>query len=415
MSVRAFLQNLKKHIDSASLKSPYRFVTGNQSADMDSVISAISYSYFVNVKDSANYVIPLINIPKEDLRLRRDIESLLKAHSITEDLLYFVEDFKRLNADAETVELILVDHCNIQGDILTQFLHAKKLKVVGIIDHHADEKVFLDANPRIIHTNGSCSCLVFNYWYEQLGKDDDLFKKHSEIIELLLGPLVIDTSNLTQKVEEGDVIAFKKYQQLLDLQGAKSPTIKQILGPNTGITSSSSELDVIAQFYMALKSAKKDLSGFKFADVLRKDFKQFEFTSGDAVGFSSIGKALKWVLSNYTTEEITATLSKALVDFDIDLLVITSSYTQKENDKYTREFAYYYEVKGNDKFDNLHDLAQAPLELDAEIYGADKVNSKLEEVNSSSKGIFKIYNQHKITASRKQVVPIVKEILEKRN
>ncbi|ABN67215.1 exopolyphosphatase (ExopolyPase) (Metaphosphatase) [Scheffersomyces stipitis CBS 6054] len=405
MSVKTFLVNLRSKINANALPLPYKFVTGNQSADMDSVISAVSYSYFENLKDNNSYVIPLVNIPKEDLKLRRDIESLLQSHSITEDLLYFLEDFEILSGGA-TNELILVDHCNIQGDLLHQRMNEGKLKVVSIIDHHADEGVFLDSHPRIIHSNGSNSCLVFNYWYDQLGRNDALLKQNSDIIELLLGPLLIDTSNMTQKVEEGDVSAFSKYKQILDLGAGNAPIIKQFVGPDAGD-------DIVAGFYKKLKTAKKDLSGFRFVDVLRKDYKQFSFLSGDNVGFSSIGKSLKWVLSNYTIEEIRETLSKALVDFNVDALVITSSYTQKETNIYTREFCYYYEDKANARFNELDSLVKEPLQLNDSVYGADKVGTKLTKVNTDSKGIFKIYNQVNIKASRKQVVPIVKEALEK--
>ncbi|KAK6203192.1 uncharacterized protein RJT21DRAFT_83725 [Scheffersomyces amazonensis] len=405
MSVRTFLKSLKSQLESNSLKLPYQFVTGNQSADLDSVISAVSYSYLSNVENNTSYIIPLINIPKTDLKLRRDIELLLKTHSIDEDLLYFIEDFEQLVNTKEITHVILVDHCNIQGDILTKFLNQGKLKITSIIDHHDDEKVFLDANPRIIHSNGSCSSLVFKYWYQRLNENKSLFKHHSEILQLLLGPLLIDTSNMTQKVEEGDVFAFTLYKELLTLD------VEQFTTKSETFTSNE---QLFNEFYKSLKTAKKDLSGFKFEDILRKDYKQFKFTSNENVGFSSIGKSLHWVFKTYTAEDIHKTLSTFLKTFNLDLLIITSSYTQKENDKYTREFCYYYEGKGNTKFDNLNELAREPLQLNQEIYKIDKLEKRLENVQSLG-GVLQIYNQVNIKASRKQVVPIVKEILEKDN
>ena len=61
----------------------------------------------------------------------------------------------------------------------------------------------------------------------------------------------------------------------------------------------------------------------------------------------------------------------------------------------------------------IRDRVKEPLQLNDSVYGADKVGTKLTKVNTDSKGIFKIYNQVNIKASRKQVVPIVKEALEK--
>lgn len=214
MSVRSYLVTLKKQLETNSIKSPLRFVTGNQSADLDSVISAISFAYF-NYKKDESLLIPLINISRTDFKLRRDIVTLLDSYSITEDSLYFIEDFKRITASDVPIELTLVDHCNIQGDVFTDYLSKGKLDIVGIIDHHQDESVFLNANPRIIHSNGSCSALVFNYWYDQFSNKDIFYEKDNEIVPLLLGSLLIDTSNMSQKVEEGDVIAFKEYQNIL--------------------------------------------------------------------------------------------------------------------------------------------------------------------------------------------------------
>ena len=104
------------------------------------------------------------------------------------------------------------------------------------------------------------------------------------------------------------------------------------------------------------------------------------------------------------------TLIKTLEENNIDLLIIGTHFTRKDNDKYTREFGYYYKKLENEKFNNLHNLAETKLQLNNEVYGADKIVSTVETL--SSHGNFKVFNQGNISASRKQVVPIVKEILE---
>ena len=131
---------------------------------MDSVVSALTFAYFTNLQSTDKFIIPLINIPKDDLRLRKDIVKLLSYHSITEDLLYFVEDFEKLSQDSNKVLVNLVDHNNIQGDELHKAYDDGKIEIVGILDHHADEGEFLKADPRIIRTCGSNSSLVFNYF-----------------------------------------------------------------------------------------------------------------------------------------------------------------------------------------------------------------------------------------------------------
>ncbi|KAG7661364.1 PMT4 [[Candida] subhashii] len=371
MSVKTYLTKLRQKIDSKTLSFPYHVVAGNQSADMDSVVSAITFAYFTNLQTKQD-VIPLINIPRADFRLRRDIDVLLKSHQITQDLLYFVEDLGQFVTSAisanEKLKFTLVDHNNLQGEEM-HFLFEQTpdmVEVVSIIDHHADEGVFKNAEPRIIRSCGSNSSMIFNYFYETCFKDDHegFLKNNADAIELLLGPLVIDTSNMTQKVEEPDVEAFKVYQKALNADAF----MQEFITTNNGSGSNPYE-----QFYSILKSAKKDLTGFSFFDILRKDYKQFTFNSGDRVGFSSIGKSLKWVFKHYSPEEIKSTLSDALKTLGVDLFVITSSYTQKENGQYTREFAYYYEVRDHKKFNHLAELAKDQLELNDDIYGSKKL------------------------------------------
>ncbi|KAL1573604.1 exopolyphosphatase [Candida albicans P57072] len=400
MSIKSYLTNLRQQLKSKSLNSPLTVVTGNQSADMDSVVSALTFAYFSNLH-SKQYIIPLINIPRRDLKLRRDIVTLLDYYSITEDLLFFVEDFQNIVKESDQILINLVDHNNIQGDELHEAFGAGKLKVVGIIDHHEDEGQFVESQPRIIRTCGSNSSLVFNYFYNEFFKNNTskFLETQLEAIKLLLGPLLIDTSGMTQKVEEPDTEAFSIYQKALE---GDEKFIQ--LFANSG------DKDPYTNYYSTLKAAKKDVSGFKFVDLLRKDYKQFTFDSGDRVGFSSVTKAFKWIVANYSKEEIEKTLIKTLEENNIDLLIIGTHFTRKDNDKYTREFGYYYKKSENEKFNNLHNLAETKLQLNNEVYGADKIVSTVETL--SSHGNFKVFNQGNISASRKQVVPIVKEILE---
>lgn len=383
MTVKAFLESLTKSKPSKLLK----FVTGNQSADMDSVVSAITYAYFYNQKyPTEQPFLPLVNITRDELNLRKDIVLLLQQHSISSSLLYFLDDLKVLASKSMSpLEVVLVDHCNLQGELLTELHELGRLRVTGIIDHHADEEVFKDAAPRIIHSNGSCSSLVFNYWRAQLGLVND-----ADVVLLLLGPLLIDTSNMTQKVELGDIEAFGYYKEVL----SKSVLMN----------------DNFALFYADLKSEKKNLDLFTFFDILRKDYKQFKFTTQSgrrvAVGFSSIGKLMSWICKKFPANAIVDTIDEMKRAFHLDIVVITTSYTQKESGKYTREFCFSTQ---EEEYQELYKHADS-LQLDNNIYELAKVAAVMQEVNASIH--FKVYNQANIAASRKQVVPVVKDILE---
>lgn len=229
---------------------------------------------------------------------------------------------------------------------------------------------------------------MYNYWTNEQGE-----LAPTEVAKLLLGPLLIDTSNMTQKVEEGDIKAFSSYKKVLEGE-------VQALGV---------ENDLINGLYKQLKSAKKDLNGYSFYDILRKDYKQFAFTSPTGtvnVGFSSLGKSIKWITNNFTAAEIASTLDTMCHNFGLDIIVITTSYTKKENDEYTREFCF--STTGT-RFAPLASFADA-LVLNDDIYGGASVKEKVLLVNKHRP--FEVYNQVNIKASRKQVVPVVKDIIE---
>lgn len=387
MSIKAFLEQIRP----LAGRSPIlRFVTGNQLADMDSVVSAIVYAFFYNkhYPDNQPYL-PLVNIPRNELRLRRDIELLLNSHGIEDGHLYFLDDLKAfLGGNSKKVELVLVDHCNLQGDELINLYKAGRVDVKAIIDHHADEGVFQLADPRIIHSNGSCSLMVFNYWAQ---KQPDLVL--NEVVRVLLGPLLIDTTNMSHKVEGDDEKAFEAYK-------------KQLLGEVVAFDADNSPIDAL---FKQLKKAKKDLDGYSFYDILRKDYKQFAFTNQSGtvnVGFSSLAKSIKWITTKFTSGEIIKTLDDITDDFGLDIVIITTSYTKKENDEYTREFAFSTKDK---KFQSLPEFATS-LELNKDVYGGAAVKQVIDQVNAQRH--FEVFNQVNIKASRKQVVPAVKDIIE---
>lgn len=391
MSVRLFLQSVRKSLEVQSKSHRLHFVTGNQSADLDSVVSALSFSY-LSYKYDSSVAIPLINIPRKDFKLRRDIKLVLEAQEITEDQLYFIEDFKSITQGHSKVEITLVDHCNLQGETLHEYAQQDRLVVKSIIDHHEDEQVFLDAVPRIIKPNGSCSSLVFNYWSPKIN-ESILKENNAEIIKLLLAPLIIDTSNMSQKVEEDDKICMASYKKLLHAD-------------EVNVESSDS---FIEDYFNTIKTAKKDLEGFKFEEILRKDYKQFKF-NGINVGFSSIGKSIYWLLKTYTNEDILSGIEDICGFYNLDALIITPSFSDKQGN-FRRELMLTYD--SNTPFINdLEAVHQkvSTLELNLDVYHKSKFVNRIAELNSSK--VIKIFNQKNLAASRKQIVPAFKQALE---
>lgn len=359
-------------------RSPVKgIVSGNQLADMDSAVSALAYAYFLTHHDDP--VVPIINIPRGDFRLRRDIVEWLDHFGVVEDDLWFADDLNGLVADAtKPLPLHLVDHCNLQGPEIIDLVKAQKLLVVLIIDHHADEGVFRDANPRIIGVAGLCSLRVWNYWHSVLGDQAEV----PEITELMMAPLLIDTSNMTQKVEDVDRQALAQYDEVL-----ARPSAQLVEGAAT-------VRDVV---YPKLKQAKKDVSGFLFEDILRKDYKQNTF-GNYTIGFSSIGKLFEWLTKHYSNDDIVKDLRHLSARLGLDYVIMTCLYSDKVTGEHRRDFGEFH---ANDKkpIDFTHVIDVLQLTPYPEI--------SIPEVD--------VWHQHDVNATRKTVVPVVHDTVLKYN
>ena len=61
------------------------------------------------------------------------------------------------------------------------------------------------------------------------------------------------------------------------------------------------------------------------------------------------------------------------------------------------------------RYADLYQLVWKQLELSTDLYKSDAISSLTNAINSKEAHL-KIFNQKKVTATRKQVVPIVKEV-----
>ncbi|SSD58649.1 related to Exopolyphosphatase [Saccharomycodes ludwigii] len=350
-------------------------VCGNQSADLDSVVSSLAYAYLNYVKYPQIPIIPIINIPKQDLKLRKDIIYVLnKTENIaSENDLFFIEDIQQLKSHFKgvNIEAILVDHNKPQGqanDIIDS--------VIGIIDHHEDMKISRENikkfnGPDIIQVAGSCSSLVTNYWVKQLGNVDAL----KPISELCLSAVLIDTANMKFKVETPDIEALKVY--------------KATLPPTYGIE----------QFYTDIKKNKDNLDGLSLYDIVRKDYKEFNFEYKSKnvllnVGIAAIVKPVPWLLTKFGIEDFQKTSSE--FGKHLDVFIILTSFNNSKG-QYEREFL----IMGskNEILDQIQDKLADKLELR-------KVSNVVPAVLN-----VRLFNQLNTKASRKQIAPYIEEAL----
>lgn len=371
-TVKGFLEFLKNvHLKKLSTPCSVKIVCGNQSADFDSVASAVTYAYCSYCKDPKHPVIPIISVPRDDLCLRRDIVRALSRMSITEDLLFFVEDLKSFKEKYGFINAILVDHNEVEHTLKSYVDN-----VAGIIDHHKDQKLYPNAELRIVKTTGSCSSLVFNYWHE-MNADLNLIK---DAALLSLGAAVIDTSNFHHKVEQPDLDALKIYEEVLP------------------------DFDRDA-YYKQIRHDKDDLDGLSISDILRKDYKEFEFgkSSRDEkliVGIASTVKPLNWFYSKYGGESnFREACLEAQKQHNVDIFVVMTAWLH--NSDFRRELVI---VSHNTNISQqIIDGIQNKLDLQEEREG---------RISESNPYYFKVFNQLNVSASRKQVAPYLKEAFE---
>jgi len=231
------------------------FVLGNESADLDSIASSIAYAYL-------NNAIPLLNITKAELSLRKDTLYLFDLLKISKDDLLFLDDgipFDILLSNKK-LRITLVDHNRLRSsqEAFAPFVEA-------IVDHHFDENQrypLLTNENKTIMTVGSTATLI-----AEKAKEDAI---SPDLAVLLLGAILMDTANLNSKEKTKE----KDKQAVATLRKIGSSVIP-------------------SDFYDKLVAAKNDIAGLTPAMLLSKDFKAY--SDGDIVyGISSMPQSVSW-------------------------------------------------------------------------------------------------------------------------
>lgn len=429
LTLRGFLESLKSRPIQSYIEPHLKqlnIVCGNESADFDSVSSALSYAYFdylykqqqqeqlyegTSTKSKKyNPLLPVINIPREDLKLRKDIVLMLnKEYCISEDLLYFQDDLITWKSDKQlTINAVLVDHNELVNKSLELIDN-----VTGVVDHHVDATLYMKADPRIIKATGSCTSLVMNYWYNLIEDKSSMV----DMIKFMYGALLLDTANFKHKVEAPDRSALNHYYEISGGFETSTTMFNRIDFKSTGDDG----------FFKTLKKAKKDIKGLSVRDVIRKDYKQFVFdlsgTNGDRiiVGTSSMVKSLKWLYKKYDgIKQFRKECDLFREGNQLDLLVIMSSYNDKTQDMFTREMGLVCSSEKKEIVSSMIKGMIPLLKLEPWQKNSDNDNNDNNDDSQSldrtedllSQSCFWEFRQLNVEASRKQVVPIMKRILE---
>ncbi|KCV72254.1 hypothetical protein H696_01653 [Fonticula alba] len=325
---------------------PATVVVGNESADLDSAVSAMSYAYYLH--QSALHLgtaddrpaLPVLNVCRQDLALRTEVTWLLGsflglAAAEGADSAGTKASFETLacqdQVDWTTIAAVhLVDHNQPAAQQADLF----QGKVRSVLDHRADGGAFPTAAVREILTIGSCATLVAERF---LGRSPHTLVP-GEISRAWLDPalcvsllsaILVDTGNLDPALDratERDVSAARDLGDLL----LRSPEATGLLLAQSTVQPTIQNL--FRSLFDQAQAAKLDISALSVMDLLRKDYKQVVSAGGLTLGVAAVGLPLGDFLSRLASPDSEGAFAQTLVDFatshGLDLLGVMTYFPE---------------------------------------------------------------------------------------
>lgn len=332
------------------------------------------------------------------------------SHLITRDDLPPPEKIVECLKPANT-RWILVDHNKLLGELGSLYSSS----VLGVIDHHDDEKAVPQdtyPEPRVIEKCGSCTSLVVRTLQSSWDKlsnsalssgaghaqgetiaDDAMVRRawDAQIAKLALASILIDTENLTteSKVTTADRDAVEYLEAKIQL----SP--KNLIWDRL-------------EFFREINEAKKNIEAFDFSDILRKDYKEWT-ENGKKLGISSVEKPLEFLVSKAQSKNSNhEAFHQAAKDFmetrSLSIFSIMTAFMS--GDQFRRElYLFITSSAGSDTISKFSDCAGSDLDLEDTTVEGISLSERRRGTDKKSYDITRIWLQKDTTKSRKQVAP----------
>ncbi|XP_078143400.1 exopolyphosphatase PRUNE1 isoform X4 [Centroberyx gerrardi] len=230
--------------DAAEAGPGFHVVLGNEACDVDSMVSALAYAYFLfKTVQSEMLALPVLNICQSEFVLRSDSVFLLRQTGLSADLLLFRDQLDLLHLQrAGRLRLTLVDH-----NVLPSADAGLEGAVVEVIDHHLLEREPSSSCPVTVETVGSCATLVTERIVQ---KAPDILDQ--QLAQLLYATILLDCVNMAPAAGK----VTPKDSQYVAVLEERFPAL-----PQRGA------------LFAALQAAKFDVSGLSTEQMLLKDMK----------------------------------------------------------------------------------------------------------------------------------------------
>lgn len=411
--------------------------------------SSIAYAW-VESEVHKRPTVPLIPIDRNDLDLRAENIYALKQAGILKprDQLLFLSDIPQLQSPDTPFpshRFVLVDHNKIKDRYLANNPEAR---VVAVVDHREDEGLYKHANPRIVLPCGSCCSHITAVVLPSRDNPSGV-NVPRELATLLLCAIMIDTDGLRpggkalqiDRDSAATLIPLSTYAQTI------TPFLLSTLSTGTkpngnAVYDEKSMKDLAA----TLSSKKTDLSHLGTRDLLRRDYKEYdyrvEWLPGSPtlrVGLSTIPVPLKnWAREGTVEKEILAWMKTrglhihgAITSFkekpnkkdkeasvrgkekekkgkarrEQVWMVVNPTVFDKDNEAYSKE------VKEID-VDKLEERLWSRLQADKNLMLKKHTQLELGKNGALPKGVrVRAYHQTDPTPTRKYTAPLLKNIL----
>ncbi|XP_051576841.1 exopolyphosphatase PRUNE1-like isoform X2 [Myxocyprinus asiaticus] len=342
-------------------------VMGNEACDMDSMVSALTFAYFLSkTLDSKRVPVPVLNIPRAEFPLHSDSIFLLRETGLSQDHLLFRDevDLRGLHK-AKQLTLTLVDH-NVLPSADSELEEA----VVEVIDHHLLQRTPSPSCPVTVETVGSCATLVTERIAQ---KAPGVFDQ--QVAQLLYGTIILDCVNMAP--EAGKVTPKdSQYAMFLEKHFPKLP-------PRSAL-------------FQSLQNAKFDVSGLSTEQMLLKDMKVA--SGGDLrLAVSAIYMTLEAFLQRRGLQQ---DLCEFCHNHNYNLVVAMTISFNDNKEPFRQLAVYSSSTVYRDEMSKALEKAKNPS-LD------------LRPMSSPYSDV-KVYVQGNTLASCKKVLPIISEFLKER-
>ncbi|KAJ8610123.1 hypothetical protein MRB53_038730 [Persea americana] len=408
-SIRTYLIQAKRRLQqlSTSHEQLGRFVVGNESADLDSITSALIYGYIESNRNRSlspdSLVIPIANLPAADLKLRTELTTLLKHADVDPSHLITLDDIEGASLKKEQCSWTLVDH-----NILTGPLTKLVSKISGVIDHHDDEgQIPNDADPKVLMKSGSCCSLVINHLRPVLDEirsrsssigaaiaqddgrllDDTAYSSNwtAQAAKVALGPILIDTINMTDgdKVTDHDRKAVKYLEALINI----APRIGKDYDRD--------------RFFNKLNDAKNDIDGLSIRDILRKDYK--EWSEGDLkLGTAVVVKPISYLSER--SDKIAEEVQAFAAEKELQLVAVMTAF--ETDGQFAREVALFCLGSENavEVAKKFEQSTTSELKLEKLVVDYGEAKDILWSCT---------WKQNNLAASRKRTAPLLREAMRR--